>query len=358
MAQHWLNYGLGLDLSKDKIDACFGAKNQEQAFKIIAQRRFANTEKGYQALVLWLEKKRKDKTLSWQIALEVTGVYHEGVLVYLHDQGYPVCLELAKRVKRFFQSIGQQSKNDKLDGRGLAHLASERKLKLWAPISPQIYAIRSLLRHRKALMVSRVQFTNQLHAVNHSAVKPEAVKRSLEQMIQQLNKQIQKMEDQAQRLAKKDKAFDDKLQQIVDSVKGLGLISVLTVVAETNGFKEFYSIKQVVRYAGYDVIENQSGNSTGKTRISKQGNGRIRAVLYMPALAVIRLKVEPFYGLYQRLLLRNGAIKKKANVAVQRKLLVLIYTLWKKNQPFDERYYQHVEKQKKDKSSQKQVAPM
>lgn len=353
MAQRWMQYGLGLDLSKDQIHACLGGYTQEQEFKVIAQRRFANSEKGYAELVDWVEKHRKDKTLNWQIVLEVTGVYHEGVLYYLEKQGYPVCLELAKRVKRYLQSIGHKSKNDKLDGRGLAQMACERKLARWKPVSPKIHAIRAILRHRKALIAARGQFKNQLHALEYAVLEERSVEHSLKQIIQQLDQQIAQTQVQANELAQKDEAFYEKVLQIVDSVKGLSFISVLTIVAETNGFEAFSSIKQLVSYAGYDVVENSSGTFRGKTRISKQGNARIRAALYMPALCVVRQKLEPFYGLYLRLVTRNGGIKMKAYVAVQRKLLVLIYTLWKKNERFDEKHHLQPDAKKQEPATEK-----
>ena len=50
----------------------------------------------------------------------------------------------------------------------------------------------------------------------------------------------------------------------------------------------FANQRQLVSYAagppgGYDVVENQSGNRSGKTRISKKGNSRIRRILHLPA---------------------------------------------------------------------------
>ena len=57
----------------------------------------------------------------------------------------------------------------------------------------------------------------------------------------------------------------------------------------------------------------------------------------MPALSVVRWKVAPFLSLYERTLARHG-IKMKSYVAVQKKLLALMYTLWKKNEKFEENY--------------------
>lgn len=358
MAQRRIKYGVGLDPSKEHIYACFGCQTEQQEFKVIATRRFANTSKGHKQLADWIRQKRKDPSLPWQIFLEVTGVYHEAVLYYLHSLGYPICLLLAKRVKKYLQSNGYDSKNDKEDAKGIAQMACEQKRPLWEPASPHILQIRSLLRHRKALVTSRDQFKNQLHALKAAHFQQRTVKSSLKEIIEQLDTRIQEIEKEAVELAQKDEELYRKVRQITDSVKGLGIITVLTVVAETNGFKKIYSIKQLVSYAGYDVVENSSGKFKGKTRISKQGNARLRAAMYMPALTVIRSQVEPFYSLYTRLLVRNGGLKKKALVAVQRKLLVLIYTLWKKDEPFIENFHEKQKARKKQENAEKLVAPM
>jgi len=99
------------------------------------------------------------------------------------------------------------------------------------------------------------------------------------------------------------------------------------------------SRKQLASYAGYDIIENSSGAVHRKTRISKQGNARIRSELYMAAVALIRSKKGPIYDLYFRIRQRNPKFYKIANVAVQRKLLLLVYTLFKKQERFDLQKY-------------------
>ena len=58
----------------------------------------------------------------------------------------------------------------------------------------------------------------------------------------------------------------------------------------------------------------------------------------MPALQAVRRNVPVCKALYERL---TGKGKKKmiAYVAVQKKLLILIYTLWKKDQAWQEHHY-------------------
>ena len=120
-------------------------------------------------------------------------------------------------------------------------------------------------------------------------------------------------------------------------MRQLGLLTFATVAAETGGFELFENQKQLVSYAGYDVIENQSGNHVGKTRISKKGNTHIRRIMFMSAFNMVTYKVNPFHQLYDRIYERTK-IKMKGYVAIQRKLLCLIYALWKNDSPYDPGY--------------------
>ena len=338
MKQKFIQYGVGIDVSKKDLAVCFLAKTEEEALKIRSSRKFANTPAGILELMKWVEKYRKEKCLRLRIYLEVTGVYHEQVLFHLHEAGYEVSLLMGKRVKAYGKSLGEESKNDQKDSYVLGHMALSRQERLWQPASKHIVQIRSLTRHRRSLVQSRVAYQNQLHAVTYSARPSAVVKESLEQLISQMNLQIAQIEQEALSLAQVDEDLYKKICLITKSLKGLGIITMLEVISETNGFSEFKSINQLIKYAGYDIIENQSGNRAGKTRISKHGNARLRAAMYMPVLSILSRKVEPFYALYLRVLKRNPGIKKKAMVALQRKLLIIIYTLWKKNEAFDPEY--------------------
>ena len=130
-----------------------------------------------------------------------------------------------------------------------------------------------------------------------------------------------------------DPTVGQKVQGIL-KLKGLGLLTVATLLAETNGFLLFSKGSQLVSYCGYDVIENQSGKHKGKTRISKQGNRHIRRILHMPAFNVIRYQVSPFVQLFNRTLPKHN-LKMKSYVAVQKKILIIVYSLWKSNQALD-----------------------
>lgn len=118
--------------------------------------------------------------------------------------------------------------------------------------------------------------------------------------------------------------------KIISSIPGIGNLTAVTIIAETNGFELITNKKQLVSYAGLDVKEKTSGTSVkSKPRISKRGNRNLRKVMHFPALAAIRTD-ERFRYIFLRLVSRHG-IKMKAIVAIQRKLLELTFILWKNN---------------------------
>ncbi len=127
------------------------------------------------------------------------------------------------------------------------------------------------------------------------------------------------------------------IKQTVDllcTIPGIGELTAVTILGETNGFELIRSKKQLTSYAGLDVKEKQSGTSIkGKPRISKNGNRHLRKAMHLPALTAIK-HTERYKELFARLVSKHG-IKMKAAVAVQRKLLELAYILFKNQTVYD-----------------------
>ena len=128
---------------------------------------------------------------------------------------------------------------------------------------------------------------------------------------------------------------DSEMKQLIIlicTLPGVGVLTAATVLAETNGFDLIRNKRQLTSYAGLDVIEKQSGTSVkGKPRISKKGNRYLRKAMHLPSLSAIRHD-ERFKAVFSRLVAKHG-IKMKAVVAVQRKLLEMIYTITKPVSP-------------------------
>jgi transposase len=334
--ENLIKYAVGIDVSANKLDVCFGEINTRQEFKVKGKREFANNQKGFKELEPWLKKHQK-QNLFLIIVMEATGVYYEKAALYLHQHNYPVAIVLPNKARKYMQALGLKSKNDTIDATGLSRMAAEQKLDLWQPMGDFFYVLRSLTRHHQQLQHSKTLFNNQLHAMQHSAMQVKEIIKHQKQLIALCDKQLDHTLEKIKEHIYTNAEVKKKIENIC-RIKGLGLLSVAIVIAETNGFELFKNIRQLVSYAGYDVIENTSGNFTGKTKISKKGNSHIRRSMHMPALSTVNCKQFPFTNLFDRVYERTH-IKMKAYVAVQKKLLIYIYTLWKKDEPFIEKTY-------------------
>ena len=328
-------YSIGIDVDKKELKVCllYRAINLDQ--KVKGHKVFTNNTEGIAALVEWVDKKITTEVQSCYV-LETTGVYHEQLAYFLHSKEKVAHVVLAIKAKRYIQSLGYRSKTDKIDAKGLARMGAEQQLEQWQPSLPNLLNLRSITRQIEALKNHKTMFNNQLEAVNHTVFVDKIVEKSILTMIKQLDKQILQLEVKVKSIIEKDTLLNHKYG-LVKSLQGIGLMSFAVIVAETNGFALFKSQKQLVSYAGYDVVENQSGKRVGKTKISKKGNSHIRRVLHMPALVAVRLKVPEFEQLFTRVY-EKGTIKMKGYVAVQRKLLTMVYTLWKNDTPYNPNY--------------------
>ena len=177
---------------------------------------------------------------------------------------------------------------------------------------------------------------NQLHAE-----KTEAFPNT--QSMGRMKKRIALLDKQEATILKEIKGVVQTLPtlkqhvDILSTIPGVGMLTAATVLAETNGFDLIRNKKQLTSYTGLDVKEKQSGTSVkGKPTISKRGNKHLRKALHLPALAAIRHE-QHYKNIFVRLVSKHG-IKMKAAVAVQRKILELMYVLFKTEKPYDRNY--------------------
>lgn len=331
-----LKYSMGLDVSKDWVFVSLVRIDRMQTVKVDASRKFSNTVAGLKELKAWLEKNHQHKTVPLVICMEATGVYHELFAFGLERANYYVSIIVPTHARRFMQSYGHHSKNDKIDAEGLARFGAERQLKQWKPGSDFYCELRNLTRTRQALVEQKTLVGNQLHAHRIQERKNKMVIRELENLVSVLDKKIDKFDKAIAKHVKSDSQVQEKVQRI-SQIHGVGTLTVATIIAETFGFESFENASQLICYSGLDIIENQSGKSLGKTRISKTGNPRIRRALYMPSLKA--KQKASFAAIYERTFNKHF-IKMKSLVAVQRKLLLTIFALWKNGQDYDPNIHQ------------------
>ncbi|RDC62035.1 hypothetical protein AHMF7616_00625 [Adhaeribacter pallidiroseus] len=261
--------------------------------------------------------------------MEATGVYHEALAMYLHQKRYTISVMQSGRVKRYAQSLDQRSKTDALDSRMLAMLGYERKLTSWSPPNKTLRQLKALSRERSFLLKEKNVEKNRLHAVETAAYSNKKEIKRYARRLKLLEEQLEEVEQERRELVASNKRLAQKMHYL-ESIPGVSFLSAATVVGETCGFNEITSAKQLTCYAGYDVVLKESGNFRGSTKISKKGNKHIRSILHMPSMTAVR--VNPTLKVFYQRLKPKKVKSIVALGAVQRKLLLLMYSLYKKDE--------------------------
>jgi len=337
-----IRQSVGIDCGKSELVAACGVMAEGFEERIVSTSAFKNNEAGYKKLRQWAEK-LTDKDVAPVYVIEATGVYHEKVSQYLHRAGCKLCVMLPNKVKAFSQTLTVKTVNDKTSAQAIAYLGLEKKLDGWQPPHPVYRELKQITREREQLIEERTLCKNQLHAEESGAWPHAGSIRRIRQRIKLLDRQMKEIETEVAAIVSEHEWLKKKLEYVC-SIKGIALISAVVLAAETNGFNLIRNKKQLVSYAGLDVVEKESGTSVKrKTKISRKGNKYLRKAMFFPSLVAIRHN-EQMKSVFRQLVGRHG-IRMKAAVAVQKKMLELAYVLWKKEEKYDEQYLKNKERQ-------------
>jgi transposase len=139
-----------------------------------------------------------------------------------------------------------------------------------------------------------------------------------------------------------DRAIKELLKQIplavyILSLPGVGPISCGIFLGELGNPEYFKNPRQIIKYAGYDPKENDSGSRVGRKIISKKGRWLLRKVLFFMALGVVQ-RSSFFRGYYEhkKTGLHRQLKKKEALCAVILKLIGVIFALMRDRRMFTE----------------------
>ena len=326
---------LGVDVAKNELVVCLGRMYEDWSPELYGHKTFANTAKGFLALMLWV-KKYTEEDLPVRFVMESTGIYHESFAYFLNDNGYEVSIVLPNKISNYIRTLEVKTITDKTASEAITRFGLERKLDEWKKPKDIFKKLRQLTRERGQIVEERTVAKNQLHAEKAEAEPNKNSLKRIQARIVMLNKQELEIKQEVIALIKTDKQISGLLL-LICSLPGIGVLTAAIVLAETNGFELIRNKRQLTSYAGFDVIEKQSGISVkGKTRISKRGNKYLRKAMHLPSLAAIKHD-ERFKAIFARTVAKHG-IKMKAAVAVQRKLLEMVYTIFKSQVQYDKDY--------------------
>jgi transposase len=328
---------VGIDISKDSFDAQFAVTDEKQQQRFVALAKFCNTLPGFRKLSRWAKKMAGSSTAPLWFVMEATGVYHEHLAYYLAEQHQRVTIVLPTKMKNYVRSLDIKSKTDRLDARAIAQFGLERMLQPWQAPSTQLRILKALVREYDAATEQLTKIKNQLHAKDHSYQPAIQTLARLEAQHKLYEAQLKAIEVEIRALVEDDDDLRARIGNIT-SAQGVGFMTAVRVIGETNGFALITNAKQLTSYAGFDIRIKQSGLRSGKPSISHKGNSNLRRALFMPALAATRC--NPALRRFYLRLVQSKGNKMVALVAVARKLLCLIYALWRDNVPYQPNYRQ------------------
>ena len=160
----------------------------------------------------------------------------------------------------------------------------------------------------------------------------------LEYRVSQLWKDILILEQRLEQLKKKIISFYRRLQEkeqaVLSPVKGvINEFNLARLLGVTGPMHDFPHWRMLLRYLGLNIRKKESGKYKGKDKTSKKGRSLGRCIMSQIIYPLIRKKA--LYGPYYHGKKANGMPGQKAQVAVMRKVLRLLFTLSKKQTVFD-----------------------
>ena len=312
---------------------------------VVLERSIATTKKGLTQVFASLGASR--------IALEV-GTHSPWVKRLLESWSHEVVVANARRVKLITEST---RKDDRLDARTLARLARVDP-ELLSPIrhrSEKAQAHLVTIRARAALVETRTRLMNCMRGLTKSfgerlascdpdqmsvkrlASLPPALQAALQPLVtavESVTRQIHEYDTKLAQIARNEYPETARLRQVT----GVGELIALSYVLTLDDPKRFHRSRDVGGFLGFRPKRRDSGESRPQLRITKEGDGYLRKLLVQGAHYILGFRGPDTdlrrWGL--KLAMRGGKnAKKRAVVAVARKLAVLLHRLWLTGQPYE-----------------------
>ena len=255
------------------------------------------------------------------VVVEATGGYERLLVADLLDAGHLVAVVNPRQVRDFAKALGILAKTDRIDAAVIARFGQQVKPRPLAEVHEKQGELDQLVTRRRQLVVLRTAEKNRFTMV-HS----RPVKRSLQSVIDLLNKQIKRIEKEILALVASDDQWQGKAD-ILRSVPGVGDVTAATLIAE---FPELGQInrQQAAALAGLAPFNRDSGKFQGKRTICG-GRRTVRTALYMAALSA--KTCNPVIRKFAERLKAEGKLPKVILTACMRKLLVILNTMLKTN---------------------------
>lgn len=331
--ENYANF-VGIDISKKTFDVCLhnGKKNAKLLHQV-----FNQNEDGYISFLTWLQEQNV-VLQSTLFCMEHTGIYINGLVQFLANDGLAIWVEMPLRIKKCMGL--QRGGNDKVAAIGIAQYAFRYQdaVKLYSPSLKALSDLQNLIAQRTRLINVITQLEvplKELMECDTMGNTKELVKYQA-QAIGGLQKSLAKVEAAITKHINANSDIKDKVKRM-SSIKGIGQQTAINFYVYTKGCTTFESAKQLACYCGVVPFTKSSGTSVRfKTRVSPYANKNLKKLLHLCAMAAIQWNDE-LKQYYERKV-AEGKNKMSVINAVRNKLVHRIFAVLRDNRMFVENY--------------------
>jgi transposase len=347
---------IGMDMSDKKSEICVLDANGE----VKKRGKVINTIDGMDSF--FSNYPDRSKVL---IAME-TGTHSPWCSCYLTEMGFKVLVGNSRKLRAIWTST---RKTDERDAEMLARIARLDK-KLFHPIrhrGKKSQSMLAVIKAREALVKSRTLLINSVRgmlksmgiAIPKCSTKSFAEK-AMEAIPEDYHFGLFEMIDMVAKLSEKIKTYDSKIKTLSDEefpetkifsgIAGVGPITALSYILIIEDPAHFRKSRDIGPFLGLIPKKDQSGEMDKQLGITKAGNELLRRLLVQCAQYILGA-FGPDCDLRrtgEKIASRGGSgAKKKATIAVARKLGVLMHHLWATGEEYDPLYNTNKKKKKK-----------
>jgi transposase len=247
--QEIVKHVCGIDVSQKELVVYLGRMYNDLSVEVYAHRSVINQSKGFESLMNWVTGQTLS-TVEVRYVMEATGVYHEKIAYYLHENNQAVSIVLPNKISNYFRTLDIKTLTDKTASAAITQFGLERTLDKWNPPCALYKQLRQPERERDRLVQSRTVIKNQLHAEQSEVQPHQGTEGRLKKKNQSfIGGQIKEIMAEIDGKQKQDVA-------ILTSIPGTGILTAVSVLSETNGFELIRNKRQLSSYAGLDVRES------------------------------------------------------------------------------------------------------
>lgn len=282
-----------------------------------------HVEESDQRISLKNSRPEIDKWLAQQpdhtaLCVEATNVYHLDLVERAHARGFEVYVVDGFQLSNYRKGVGGRVKTDASDASLLSRfLANEgHNLRPWSP-PPAVYGkLQSLLRRRAALVSART-----------SLMQSWSNEKSLQDAFQSFAKSLQQLDLLLQKKIRELLREAGLMEQVArcQKIEGIGFLTATALVtAFIRG--EFKRGDSFIAFLGMDLHIADSGQKTGRRRLTKRGCSESRRLLHNAAMSASRSQAwKDVYAHYRN----RGMATTQALVILARKLARVAFALMK-----------------------------